>query len=77
MRRRSCGSFLRNIRSSDSISGRLEERLCAVRVLFGDPVQIELPIGSGTVSEVKVDERLMRNAGFFRDALEVLDDIYA
>ena len=77
MRRQSCGSFLRSIRSSDSTSGRLEGRLYAARVLFGDPVQIELPIGSGTVSEIKVDERLIRNAGLFGDALEVLDDIYA
>ena len=40
------------------------------------PLEIKLPIRRGTISEVQVDEALIRNAYILRDGLEVADTFF-
>jgi len=40
------------------------------------PLKIESPIGGGTITQVKIDQTLVRNVRIFREVLEIFDNLF-
>lgn len=40
------------------------------------PLEVQFPIGRCTISQVKINEALVRNADTFRNRLEVIDALF-
>lgn len=45
--------------------------------LFGHPLQVQPALGLSAIPEVEIDQSLVRNASFFGDGPEVLNNVDA